>query len=102
MWRKRGREGEKRREEERGDLEGGVGGGRVGNKGDGEDEAAEGKCVNDAAPLRNASGGRPFMPQVSNTVDVNGLSGNYNALRLILMCAANSLGNTLSIHNIHP
>lgn len=47
----RGREREKRREEEREDLRG-VRGGRVGNK---EDEAAEGKFVNDAALLRNVS-----------------------------------------------
>lgn len=47
----------------------------MGNKEDREDEAAKGKCVNDAALLRNVSYGRQFMSQVSNMVDVMVLSG---------------------------
>lgn len=43
-----------------------ISGGRVGNKEDIEDEAAEGKCVNDAALLWNVSKGCQFVPQVSN------------------------------------
>lgn len=91
MWRKRERE--KGRDGEREDLRG-VRGARVGNKEDRGDEAAEGKCVNDAAPLWNVCNGCQFMPQVSITVDVAVSQGKYNAL---LMCAANSLGNTLSM-----
>lgn len=47
--------------------------------------------------LRNVSHGRQFMPQVSITVDVMVCQGKYSELWLILMRAANSLGNTLSV-----
>lgn len=61
------------------------------------------KCVNDAAALRrNVSNGRQLMPQVSSTVDVTVCQEEHNALWLILMYAANSLGNTLGkIHLLH-
>lgn len=98
MWRKR--ESEKRRDEEREDRRG-VRGATVGKKEDGEDEGAEGKCVNDAALPRNASNGRQSVPQVSITADVMVCQRESRAWRLILMRAANCLGNTLRIHNIH-
>lgn len=97
MWRKR--ESEERRDEEREDRRG-VRGATVGKKEDGEDEGTEGKCVNDAALLRNASHGRRLVPQVSITADVMVCQGRSRARRLILMRAANSLGNTLS--TLHP
>lgn len=58
--------------------------------------------MNEAALLRNVSNRRQFVPQVSNMAAVTLCSGKHNGLWLILMYAAHSLGNTLSVfHRRH-